>query len=113
MSPLDPLHGLVRSGPRPGAGKLRAGKKSSGGSGLGSPQQDAPRQHQKAPPKLTVELVCQGETPAFDPYWDGPRLVPAFVAQLLGQVMAPGRVAVKAYSAPGETGTAARLDTRL
>jgi hypothetical protein len=29
------------------------------------------------------------ETDAYDPLWDGPRLVPAFVAQILGQCFAP------------------------
>ena len=45
----------------------------------------------KPAPRLQVELVCQDETPRFDPFWDGPRLQPAFVAQLLGQVMPAGR----------------------
>jgi hypothetical protein len=31
--------------------------------------------------------LCRDDTPRFDPFWDGPRLVPAFVAQLLGQAM--------------------------
>jgi len=29
------------------------------------------------------------ETVAYDPLWDGPRLVPAFVAQILGQYASP------------------------
>lgn len=41
----------------------------------------------QAPPHLTAKLVCQGDTYGRDPFWDGPRLLPVFVAQLLGQVM--------------------------
>ncbi|MBV9550138.1 MAG: hypothetical protein JO256_10755 [Alphaproteobacteria bacterium] len=41
-----------------------------------------------SPPPLKVELVCQDSTKAHDPFWDGPRLKPAFVAQLLAQVIA-------------------------
>jgi hypothetical protein len=49
---------------------------------------------------LRVELVCQQETARHDPFWDGPRLVPVFVAQLLGQVLEqPARVtSVRAYA---------------
>ena len=36
---------------------------------------------------MQVELVCQEETRAFDPFWDGPRLMPAFVAQVMGQII--------------------------
>ena len=49
----------------------------------GAAQQKASRQ--RAP--LQTEAVCQGDTKRRDPFWDGPRLVPAFVTQLLGQVM--------------------------
>lgn len=41
----------------------------------------------QAPPHLTVELMSQGDTCRRDPFWDAPRLLPVFVAQLLGQVM--------------------------
>jgi hypothetical protein len=37
---------------------------------------------------LGIEHVCQEGTDRFDPIQDAPRLRPAFVAQLLGQVMA-------------------------
>jgi hypothetical protein len=57
--------------------------------------------------------VCQAETKAHDPFWGGPSLVPAFVTQLLVQVMASehNRFVRGAY---GEAGASARLlDTRL
>lgn len=41
----------------------------------------------KTGPCLQVELVCQQGTVCHDPFWDGPRLVPAFVTQLLGQAL--------------------------
>ena len=41
----------------------------------------------KSAPRLQVELVCQDETRGHDPFWDAPRLLPAFVAQVMGQVM--------------------------
>ena len=41
----------------------------------------------QAPPHPRVERVCQGETQGRDPFWDAPRLLPVFVAQLLGQAM--------------------------
>jgi len=36
---------------------------------------------------MQIELLYQEETPCFDPFWDGPRLMPTFVAQLMGQIM--------------------------
>ena len=38
-----------------------------------------------------MELVCRDETEGIDPFWDGPRLVPAFVTQLLAQMIPKGR----------------------
>lgn len=35
-----------------------------------------------------LELVSQEETFGFDPFWDGPRLLPTFVAQVMAQAMA-------------------------
>jgi len=52
--------------------------------------QERPRTSQdqpKTPPLIQVELVSQAGTEGFDPNWDGPRLLPTFVAQVMGQVM--------------------------
>jgi hypothetical protein len=37
---------------------------------------------------LPLELVSQEETFDCDPFWDGPRLLPTFVAQVMAQAMA-------------------------
>jgi hypothetical protein len=68
---------------------------------LGNQTADFSQAHPKNPPRLQVELVSQGETAAFDPFWDGPRLVPSFVTQLLGQVMPERRETVSVETAYG------------
>ena len=60
-------------------------EKSSASSALDQQPQDF-NDEQKPASSIQVELVCQDETPRFDPFWDGPRLLPAFVAQLMGQM---------------------------
>jgi hypothetical protein len=50
------------------------------------PPQTPPAQP-KSPPRIQIELVSQPGTDSFDPNWDGPRLLPTFVAQVMGQVM--------------------------
>jgi hypothetical protein len=71
------------------------------------PDDAAPRRPQ-TPAHLVVELVSQDETARFDPVWDGPRLVPAFVAQLMGQIMPERRSA-----APLETAYGSARDARM
>jgi len=75
----------LRSGIKLLAAPARACEKSSASSTLGHQPQDFEAEEQKTAP-IQVELVCQDETPRFDPFWDGPRLLPAFVAQLMGQM---------------------------
>ncbi len=79
----------------------RAIEKSSDANSLGAKQQDTSEKQHKSIPRLQVELVSQSETNAFDPIWDAPRLRPAFVAQLLGQVMPERRVSVTVETAYG------------
>ena len=76
----------------------------------GAAQQKAHRQR----PRPAVELVSQAETKRHDPFWDGPRLTPAFVTQLLGQVMhqEQNRLVRTAYG-NAEDRSAGLLDTRL
>lgn len=62
-------------------------EKSSDSSTLGQEQADLNADSRKIPSPVRVELVSQDETQGFDPFWDGPRLLPAFVAQVLGQTM--------------------------
>lgn len=64
----------------------RACEKPSGSSTLGQQPQDFNAQEQKSAFPVRVEPLCQDETPRFAPLWDGPRLLPAFAAQLIGQL---------------------------
>ena len=74
-------------------------EKSSDSSALGQEQTDLNAHDHKIPSPVRVELVCQDETQGFDPFRDGPRLLPAFAAQLIGQTM------------PDRRDTSARVET--
>lgn len=78
---------IGRGGSRTFAALPRMVEKSSASSALDMQRDDRQPREEKPAPPVRVELVCQSETQAFDPFWDAPRLVPVFVAQLLGQVM--------------------------
>ncbi len=82
--PLDARYG---GGAKSVASLSRAVGKSSPSSRLGDQPRDFAKPDEKSPPRLQVELVCQDETKGFDPIWDAPRLMPSFVAQVLGQIM--------------------------
>jgi hypothetical protein len=90
----------LRSGIKLLAASPRACEKSSGSSALGQQPQDFDTEGQKSAP-IQVELLCQDETPSFDPFWDGPRLLPAFVAQLMGQMSLDRRGQVSVETAYG------------
>ena len=77
----------VRPGVKALAAMPRRCEKSSDSSALGQEQADLNAGDHKIPSPVRVELVCQDETQGFDPFWDGPRLLPAFAAQLIGQTM--------------------------
>jgi hypothetical protein len=80
----EPVH---RSGAK-GAGALtRAIEKTNPSSALQRQPQQAPQPEPRPLPRIQVELVSQNGTACFDPLWDGPRLLPSFVAQVMGQVM--------------------------
>ena len=81
----------LRSGLKTLALSPRTCEKSSGSSALGRQKQDFDAEKQKPASAIQVELLCQDETPRFDPFWDGPRLLPVFVAQLMGQFGAERR----------------------
>jgi len=49
-------------------------------------------------------------TEQFDPFWHGPRLKPAFVAQLLGQVLARDQSELGRSAYRGATQVGTRLD---
>ncbi len=58
---------------------------------MGQQAQDSRQPKPKNVPRIQVERVSHSETTAFDPLWDGPRLVPSFVTQVLAQAMADNR----------------------
>ncbi len=96
-----PLELIGRGGVKTFAAAPRAIEKSSASSQLGGRTPDFAQAEPKSTPRLKVELVCQDETRGFDPIWDGPRLVPSFVTQLLGQVMPDRRETVSVETAYG------------
>jgi hypothetical protein len=93
----------------------RAVEKTSASSTLGRDNPNTGSERKEPPAPLQVELVSRDDTPRFDPFWDTPRLLPTFVAQLLGQVMAERRQSVAARTAYGRAGsprTALLLDRK-
>jgi hypothetical protein len=89
----------AQTGSKASALALRAIEKASASSALRREKPGTGAHQEKSAPRLTVELVCQDETQRFDPFWDAPRLMPAFVAQVLGQVMPAARASVPAATA--------------
>jgi hypothetical protein len=87
MRVTTPLENIARGGSNSFVALPRAVEKTSASSTLDMQREDREQRQEKSPPHLRVEPVCQSDTPAFDPFWDGPRLLPVFVAQVLGQVM--------------------------
>jgi len=86
----------------PGASvAVRAIEKTSPASALDHYPPPACETEDSAPRRTPLGLVCQPGTEAFDPVWDGPRLLPTFVAQVLGQVMPERRVCTSVETAYG------------
>jgi hypothetical protein len=106
---------ISRTGLKAPAALARMVEKASPASALRrEPQQEAATA-QKSLPRIQVELVCQDETGSFDPNWDGPRLLPAFAAQVIGQAMPERRTTVMLETAYGSARvgrTALLLDRR-
>jgi hypothetical protein len=93
----------------------RAIEKTSASSALGRDNPNTDSEQKESPAPLRVELVSRDDTARFDPFWDAPRLLPTFVAQVLGQVMPDRRetVAVEtAYGRAGSPRTALLLDRK-
>lgn len=114
MSTLTPIAVTMKTGPRTCGETVRAIEKSSPSARPNGERHDTPRDPSKQPPRLQIELVSQAETARHDPFWDGPRLTPAFVTHVLGQVMVGerNRIVRGAYGA-AETNAPRLLDTRL
>lgn len=102
MQVTGPFGNSVRSGANRAHALARSVEKASASSHLGARPHDGAKKQDKPAPRLQVELVCQDETPRFDPFWDAPRLKPTFVAQLMGQVMPERRVMVAVETAYGK-----------
>jgi len=86
----------------PGASLVvRAIEKASPSSALDHYPPPACETEDSAPRHSPLGLVCQPGTEAFDPIWDGPRLLPTFVAQVLGQVMPERRLCTSVETAYG------------
>lgn len=77
-----------RGRPLRSASGATAVEKASAASHLTREHPGESRPRHRTAPSLHIERVCQDETACFDPLHDAPKLRPAFVAQLLGQVMA-------------------------
>ena len=91
MRVTGPFDASSRAGLKDLTASIRPCENPSGSSDLNGKRQDVNHESQKSSPPLQIELVCQEETRAFDPFWDGPRLLPAFAAQLMGQIMVERR----------------------
>lgn len=81
------LPAIWRESLRASAEGVRACEKPNESGTSGDDGRGFPRDTRRKPPHLTIKLVCQGETKARDPFRDSPRLQPAFVTQLLAQLM--------------------------
>lgn len=86
-----PFNAIAAGSAKASALELRSIEKSSLSSHLDQHAQDGRKPEPKNIPRIQVELVSHSETTAFDPLWDGPRLVPSFVAQVLAQAMPDNR----------------------
>lgn len=87
MRAIMPLHTRPDGAARAAAQPPHAVEKTSASSALGREQPRTGKERKKAPAPLEAELVSRDDTQGFDPFWDAPRLLPTFVAQVLGQVM--------------------------
>lgn len=86
MRVTGPFDANARSGLKGPVTMPRRCEKPSASSALGREQENLNDEEARFPPQLQIEFVCQEETRNFEPFWDGPRLLPTFVAQLMGQV---------------------------
>lgn len=104
------LGGASKTSPLP----VRAVKKASASSFLRRERQEPDPERGRTRQPLRVELVSRDDAIAFDPFWDAPRLLPAFVAQVLGQAMPEQREPVRLETTYGRAAsrTALLLDRK-
>jgi hypothetical protein len=106
MRAIPPHDASIHGSPKASAMPVRAIEKLSASSALKREKQNTHGERKEASAPLQVELVSRDDTPGYDPFWDAPRLVPTFVAQLLGQVMPQRRESIMAQTAYGRAASA-------
>jgi hypothetical protein len=87
MRVTTPFDASSRTASKSAARSTRRCEKPSGSSALSQERRDVNPDDREFPLPMQIELLYQEETPRFDPFWDGPRLMPTFVAQLMGQIL--------------------------
>ena len=116
MRTAGPLDGNTRTAVKSLSVQPRRCEKSSTSSDLGKERPDLEADRRKGQPTLRVQLVSQNDTTRADPEWDGPRLLPVFAAQLIGQAVPDRRDGCArvetAYGSLGAPRTALLLDRR-
>jgi hypothetical protein len=103
MRAISPHDASIRGSTKAPATLTRAIEKTSASNALNDEKQDLHGERRQAAAPLRVEHVCRDDTLRRDPFWDAPRLVPTFVAQLLGQVMPQRRESIPVETAYGRT----------
>ncbi|HET7086853.1 MAG TPA: hypothetical protein VFI23_18945 [Rhizomicrobium sp.] len=88
MRVTGPLEPTISRGSRALVAAPRRCEKPSASSALNGYRREEDQAGQSPAFPLRIELVSQEGTRGFDPFWDGPRLLPAFVAQVMAQAMA-------------------------
>ena len=88
MRVSGPFDSTANRGSRALVVSPRRTEKASASSPLNGYRQSGDDAGQSSIAILPLELVSQEETFDFDPFWDGPRLLPTFVAQVMAQAMA-------------------------
>lgn len=83
----SPLNATAAGSLRASALEVCRGEKSSLSSQLGQQPRDGRQPQPEKAPSIPAQTMSRNGTTAFDPLWDRPRLVPAFVTQVLGQMM--------------------------
>jgi len=87
MRIAGPFDSNARQGLKTWPALPRRCEKASDSSDLSQERPDIEPDRRRGQPTLRVQLVSQNDTSRCDPFWDGPRLLPAFAAQLIGQTM--------------------------
>ena len=88
MRVSGPNEFTARRGSKALVSSARRCEKTSSSSALDGYRQESESAGQNSIAVSLLEPMSQDETLDFDPFWDGPRLLPTFVAQVMAQAMA-------------------------